>query len=237
MPRWLAPMMMPSRAGVSPVSIQLATWRQEICPCRRNRRELTVMRTPAWSKFSIWAAPASGRPLRRSVRLPWPSGVFPRVRKLVSSWSDMECRAMARSLLVAGVCGGSGSSAWAGPTGAETAAAAGFCSGVPDARAGAASDGLAAWSFAAVSCSGRSAPGCCCPAGVGDGVCRVPVPGRADGSGRVASPAGGAPAGTAGRGGAGRGWRESAARVLSCVGVLSCRGSSNRAGWTGPVSR
>ena len=70
-------------------------------------------------------------------------------------------------------------------SGCGTAAVAGFCSGVPDARAGAAPDGLAAWSFAAVSCSGRSAPGCCCPAGPADGVCRVPVPGRAGGSCRA----------------------------------------------------
>ena len=105
----LAAMMMPSRAGVSPVSIQLATCRQEICPCRRNPRERTVMRTPLGSKSRSSDAPASGRPFRRQPLLPW-AGVFPEVRKLVSSWPDMWCRAIARSLFVAGVCGGSGSS-------------------------------------------------------------------------------------------------------------------------------
>ena len=82
---WLAAMMMPSRAGVSPVSIQLATCRQEICPCRWNRPERTVMRTPLGAKSRSSDAPASGRPSRRQLLLPCWADVFPVVRKLVSS--------------------------------------------------------------------------------------------------------------------------------------------------------
>ena len=102
--RPLAAVMMPSRAGVSPVSIQLATCRQEICPCRWNRRERTVMRTPARSKFSSWCAPASGRPLARLVRLPCPSGVFPWVRKLSApgrTWSAGRSRGRCSRLVSA----------------------------------------------------------------------------------------------------------------------------------------
>ena len=73
----LAAMMMPSRAGVSPVSIQLATCRQEICPCRWNPRERTVMRTPAALEVQVLG--------RARIRKAFPSpasasvvGCFPR---------------------------------------------------------------------------------------------------------------------------------------------------------------